>query len=141
MRNTGSMIGLGRAQQLDAAGLRWEPVPGDRFTLRASELAGQVFTVADMVIEAREHAGGTVLAFNGTTEWALDSAALADALWLPLEHQLRALLGGAFAGLAPVEGGFEVRLTLPGAAPTGFVAHEPADAYADALLALIPATR
>ena len=141
MRNTGPMIGLSRAQQLQAAGLRWEPASGDRFTLRASELVGQVFTVADMVVEARRHHSGTVLAFNGTTEWALDSAAVEEALWLPLEHQLRALLGGAFAGLAPVADGFEVRLALPGAAPLGYIAADAGDAYADALLALIAATR
>lgn len=136
------MIGLVKAQLLEAAGLRWEPVPGDRFTLRATELAGQVFTVADMVVEAREHPGGTVLAFNGTTEWALDSVELGDALWLPLEHQLRGLLGRTFAGLVRIEaGGFEVRVDLPGGQRRTCAAQEAADAYADALLSLMAAAR
>ena len=34
-----------------------------------------------------------MLGFNGTTEWALDSVALDQTLWLPREDQLRALLG------------------------------------------------
>ena len=135
------MISVALAESLKAAGLPWRPASGDRFVIPHRNMDETVFHVSEMTIEVHEHVGHGVVKFNGTTEWALDSAALADALWLPLEHQLRALLGGAFAGLAPVEGGFEVRLTLPGAAPTGFVAHEPADAYADALLALIAATR
>lgn len=129
------------AQGLDAAGVRWQPTAGDRFTLRSSEMAGSVFTVAEMVIEARERPGGTVLAFNGTTEWALDSVELADALWLPLEHQLRGLLGGAFRGLRRAGEGFEVAIELPGAGERSFAAPDPADAYAAALLALVAASR
>jgi hypothetical protein len=46
-----------------------------------------------MTIEPRSYPTGVILAFNGTTEWALDSVAQADALWLPREDQLRELRG------------------------------------------------
>jgi hypothetical protein len=48
-----------------------------------------VFTVSDMVVEVRDLPTGRVLAFNGTTEWALDSIETGAAVWLPgLEHLL-----------------------------------------------------
>ena len=49
-----------------------------------------------MVVEVVDTPLGAVLAFNGTTEWALDSIEVDEAVWLPLEHQLRDLLGDAF---------------------------------------------
>ncbi|MFP5415571.1 MAG: pilus assembly protein CpaE [Actinomycetes bacterium] len=132
------MISTELAQQLDAAGLVWRPRAGDRFTLRSEQLAGEIFTVADMVVEARDYPTGTVLAFNGTTEWALDSVQLADALWLPREDQLRELLGGSFRSLAmPVTGPFEVVVAIPGQPERAFRADAAADAYARAVLALV----
>ena len=79
------MISLARAEELNEAGLRWVPRPGDSFAVRVLE--DQVFTIADMVVEPREYPTGTVLGFNGTTEWALDSVRQEDALWLPREDQ------------------------------------------------------
>jgi hypothetical protein len=46
------------------------------------EVEADVFTVSTMTIEARRTPTGTILAFNGTTEWALDAVTL-DAVWLP----------------------------------------------------------
>ena len=136
--HNGAMISLGAAQELDQAGVVWRPEPGDRFTLRSDEFEGEVFTVAEMVVEARHHATGTVLAFNGTTEWALDSVQLAEALWLPREDQLRELLAGAFRSLTmPAPGAFAVRAALPGHGEHDFHATAAADAYALALLALV----
>jgi hypothetical protein len=136
------VISLGLAQDLDRAGVRWRPRPGDRFTLRSAEMGGDVFTVADMVVEAREYPTGTLLAFNGTTEWALDSVQLDQALWLPREDQLRGLLGAAFRSLTRREtGGYEVLAAVPGQSEQLFTAPDAADAYASALLALVTATR
>jgi len=98
------VIDLRLAARLKAAGLDWEPAPGDRFAIPQPELLGQVFTLSDMTIEVYRRPTGTVLGFNGTTEWALDSVQAADAVWLPAEHQLRALLGGAFRGLRVPDG-------------------------------------
>jgi hypothetical protein len=82
-----------------------------------------------MTVEAHEFDTGTVLGFNGTTEWALDSVALEDALWLPREDQLRALLGGTFVSLTA---GFTVATDLG-----EFSGTDAADAYARALLAIL----
>lgn len=133
------MISLELAQQLDLAGVRWRPIGGDRFTVRSDEMMGEVFTIAEMVIEAREHPNATLLSFNGTTEWALDSVQLGEALWLPLEHQLRELLGPSFRSLTRSDGSYLVEIELPGRGRQHVAASEPENAYAQALLALIEA--
>jgi len=135
------MISQSRAEALRDAGLRWTPAPGDRFAIPKPGLAGQVFTLSEMTIEAREYPTGTVLGFNGTTEWALDSVAKEEALWLPREDQLRELLGRTFVSLQREEGdGREPSHTVSTRGPGGgweFMARTAEDAYADALLALI----
>jgi hypothetical protein len=130
------MISVARAGELHRAGLRWHPQPGDAFAVRVLE--DQVFTIADMVVEPREYPTGTVLGFNGTTEWALDSVRQEDALWLPREDQLRELLGGTFRSLArSTWGGYQVLVELSGRPEQVFSADDAADAYAQAVLALV----
>lgn len=124
------------AQALELAGLRWDPVSGDQFKITAEALSEEVFILSDMVIEARHYDTGTVLGFNGTTEWALDSVPKADALWLPREDQLRDLLGGTFVGLDRHHDGYRVRTDGPDG-EAQFEAATAVDAYAQALLALI----
>ncbi len=132
------MISVSAAERLSRAGLVWHATAGDRFTIRADELMGQVFTISDMVVEPREYPTGTVLGFNGTTEWALDSVQQDDALWLPREDQLRELLGRSFRSLArSTTGRFEVLIEVPGRPEQVFGSDNPADAYAEALLALM----
>ncbi|RFA11529.1 hypothetical protein B7R21_12560 [Subtercola boreus] len=152
------MISPQLSQALRLAGLRWRPVSGDLFMISREGFEGDVFTVSDMTIEAHEYDTGTVLGFNGTTEWALDSVALDDALWMPAEHQLRALLGATFRSLRNagsggfgggsgaldedgllVEESYEVEIVVSGQARV-FVAVDAADAYAGALLELIGAS-
>ena len=94
------MITVDLALRLRDAGLRWRPASGDRFAVLSPEMYGEVFTISEMTIEAHTYPTGTILGFNGTTEWALDSVAQEDALWLPREDQLRDLLGGTFRSLA-----------------------------------------
>jgi hypothetical protein len=80
-----------------------------------------------------------LLAFNGTTEWAMDTLAASDALWLPREDQLRMVLGEAFVGLEYLAGetpGYAVSV-LVGDVERRFVDIEPATAYARAALALL----
>ena len=93
-----------------------------------------------MTIEAHEFPTGTILGFNGTTEWALDSVAIEDALWLPREDQLRALLRSSFRALRLADGVYEVEVELLGR-PRVLAAPEPVDAYGRALLALIELSR
>jgi len=133
------MITVERAEQLRAAGVVWRPLSGDRFTFRQSALTGEVFTISEMTVEAHEFPTGTVLGFNGTTEWALDSVAQEDALWLPREDQLRVLLGGTFRALERADGGYAVLVELPGGGEQRFAAGSAADAYGAALLALVAA--
>jgi len=149
------MISAHLALALRDAGLRWHPAAGDRFVIPQPELIGELFTLSEMTIEAREYPTGTILGFNGTTEWAMDSVAQEEALWMPREDQLREKLGGTFVSLvraegrsaprhastsadAPTDGSVWEVTTLTGDAHE--VAHrapDPADAYALALLALI----
>lgn len=132
------MISIAAAERLHLAGLAWHPMAGDRFAIRSDELMSQVFTISDMVVEARDYPTGTVLGFNGTTEWALDSVQLQDALWLPREDQLRELLGPAFRSLArSTTGWYQVLVEAPGRPEQVFGSENPADAYAEALLALM----
>ena len=153
------MISPQLSHALRLAGLRWRPVSGDLFVISREGFEGDVFTVSDMTIEAHEYETGTVLGFNGTTEWALNSVALDDALWMPAEHQLRALLGSTFRSLRRirrddperagaeqadedgllVEDSYEVEIVLAGQTRV-FVAVDAADAYAGALLDLIGAS-
>ncbi|WP_369373044.1 pilus assembly protein CpaE [Promicromonospora sp. Populi] len=134
------MISTELAATLRDAGLVWTPVDGDQFRVRAPGLASDVFTVSTMTIEAHEYPTGTILGFNGTTEWALDSIAIEDALWLPREDQLRTLLRSSFQTLRRSDDTYEVEVSLLGELRV-FTDPEPAEAYGRALLALIELSR
>jgi hypothetical protein len=127
------------ARALHTAGLRWKPASGDRFSIDGPEVSGDIFTVSEMTVEAHSYPTGTILGFNGTTEWALDSVAIEDALWLPREDQLRELLGNTFLSLVRVGEEFEVRILFRGE-ETGYRAVTAADAYGEALLTLVAAS-
>lgn len=135
------MITRELARDLRDAGLVWHPAAGDRFQLDLAddvelEAEADVFTVSEMTIEARRTPTGTILAFNGTTEWALDSVTLADAVWLPTEEQLRRLLGGTFRALRRMDDTFVVETEVLGEERT-FEHPDPSEAYGLALLALL----
>lgn len=104
------MIDRDLAERLRDAGLRWEPLAGDRFLIPVPDLQDEVFVVSDMTIETQAVPGGHVIKFNGTTEWALDSIDAATVVWLPREDQLRARLGEAFVRLEAVGDGWAVEL-------------------------------
>lgn len=133
------MISRESALALRDAGLGWHPMSGDRFGLALPndiEAEAEVFTVSDMTIEARTTPTGTILAFNGTTEWALDSVTAADAVWLPREDQLRELLRGTFRSLHRLPDAFEVTIEIADEV-LRFEHPEPAEAYGQALLELV----
>lgn len=130
------------AAALRDAGLRWSPAAGDRFVIPQPELDTQVFTLSDMTIEAHEYPTGTILGFNGTTEWALDSVAKDEALWLPREDQLRELLGATFVALHREDDGhgtaaFVVTTRGDDGATREDRAVSAVDAYGQAVLALV----
>lgn len=90
------MISLELAVRLRSAGLTWQPAPGDRFAIPDRDLDDQTFVLSDMIIQVHRLPRGTVIGFNGTTEWALDDIERDAAIWLPREDQLRDLLGDDF---------------------------------------------
>jgi hypothetical protein len=102
------VISVELARRLRDAGLEWKPAPGDRFVIADRGMDADVFVVSQLTIDVRDTPTGPVFLFNGTTEWALDSVAKADAVWLPHEAQLRAALGGAFRRLEPIGDGWAV---------------------------------
>ncbi|KXC06254.1 pilus assembly protein CpaE [Microbacterium hominis] len=130
------MISTELAVALRDAGLVWRPASGDRFQLDEPEFEADVFTVSEMTIEPRQYATGAILAFNGTTEWALDSVAQTDALWLPREDQLRELLRGAFRRLERLTDTHRVEIEFAGERHV-FEHPQPEDAYALALLHIL----
>jgi len=132
------VLSLELAFALRDAGVRWQPAPGDLFVIPDRDLDEQVFVLSDMVIQRVDVPGGPpILAFNGTTEWALDSLEAHEAVWVPREDQLRALLGPAFAALERVPGPPEgyVVVTRLGERETRHADVTAEAAYARALLA------
>ena len=106
------MISHELALNLHEFGLAWTPSEGDRFVLPDRDLDGQVFTISDMVVEVRRSPVGDLIAFNGTTEWALDAIEQAEAVWLPREGQLRELLGDRLLSLASIEDGWRCTVRI-----------------------------
>ena len=134
------MLSVALARALRDAGLRWTPARGDAFVIPDREMDADVFVLSDMTIEVHQFPDGPVIGFNGTTKWALDSVDQAQVLWLPAEHQLRELLGDAFAGLAPTGDGYRVTLRVEGAT-SGYDGRDAAEAYGVALLHLLRSRR
>ncbi|HSF37203.1 MAG TPA: pilus assembly protein CpaE [Nocardioides sp.] len=124
------------ARRLHDAGLPWSPSNGDRFWLPERDLDEAVFLVSDMVVEVRDVASGRVLAFNGTTEWALDGVEEHEAVWLPRLDQLLEVLGARFLSLTARSGGHVVRVQV-GTREEEHVDVGPADAAARAVLSVL----
>lgn len=135
------MITLELARRLADVVPRWVPAPGDRFVIPRPDLLDDVFMVAEMVVEVDRIGGHGVVRFNGTTEWALDSIAQEEVVWIPREDQLRGLLGDAFESLTRVRDRWVVTLGQTGPAGGGQESRhsgpDPETAYARAVLWLL----
>lgn len=129
------MISTSLARALRDSGLTWHPTAGDAFRIDRVEADEEVYILSDMTVEAHDYGTGTVLGFNGTTEWALDSVDLDDALWLPQEHQLRRFLAATFRSLT-ARGGFIVEIETEGQTHH-FESDDATNAYARAALYLL----
>jgi hypothetical protein len=127
------LIAIELARELHEAGLPWEPEEGDRFVLPDRDMDGEVFTISEMVVEVRRSVVGQMIAFNGTTEWALDSVEQAEAVWIPRESQLRVALGELLLSLARTDRGWRCTVRLDGTLHETD-ADEADEAYARALL-------
>lgn len=130
------MLSIDLARRLLDGGLVWSPLAGDRFVIDRPGVEHDVFYLADMTVEVHEFVGGSVIGFNGVAEWALDSVALEETLWLPREDQLRAVLGHDFAGLGVQEEGYAVVALVDGA-PLTFTHRDAEEAYGLAALAAL----
>jgi hypothetical protein len=131
------MISVDLARRLSSAGVMWQPEPGDRFTIDEPDLLGDLFWVSDLTIELHHYQDQSVLGFNGTTEWALDSIAQDEVVWLPHEAQLRELLGPAFRRLEPAGDGWAVEAVAADGRAIREIDLDAERAYARALLALL----
>ncbi|MEP6632063.1 MAG: pilus assembly protein CpaE [Lapillicoccus sp.] len=129
------MLDIPLAQQLQAAGLAWEPTAGDRFVLPIESMSQEIFILSNVIADIHRFEGGNVIGFNGTTEWALDSVDQSEVVWLPREDQLRDLLGPAFVLLEQVPGGYAVTATARGGIEQRYVDIDAERAYARAVLA------
>ncbi len=130
------MITISTARRLRDAGVRWNPADGDRFVVADRDMDDEVFVLSTMTVEVHDLPQGTVIGFNGTTEWALDSVENRDAVWLPREGQLRELLGATFRSFSRDQDKWRVDFAVAQRAMT--VLHEDAEeAYGLALLPLL----
>jgi hypothetical protein len=139
MGQDGWVLSVDLAIRLRDAGLVWKPAPGDRFVIPDRGLDDEIFVLSNMTIEVHVLPEGELIGFNGTTEWAMDDVEKEEAVWVPSEDQLRALLGGCFRRLERAGGAYAVEVEVLGE-PARFVADQPADAYGHALLHLIDAS-
>ena len=130
------MISVDLARRLHDEGLVWSPLAGDRFVVDRPGVEQDVFHLADMTVEVHEFVGGSVIGFNGVAEWALDSVALDETLWLPREDQLRAVLGHDFVGLGVQEEGYAVVALVDGT-PQTFAHRDAEEAYGLAALEVL----
>ncbi len=133
------MISTELARALRDSGLAWLPKAGDAFRIDRVEADEEIYVLSDMTVEAHEFSTGTVIGFNGTTEWALDSVDLGDTLWLPHEHQLREALGARFRSLTHEGAEYSVEAFVDGALRS-YAADDAANAYARALLMTLDET-
>jgi hypothetical protein len=137
------MLTVGTAQELRAAGLAWTPQALDFFAIPVAGLENQVFVISDMTILAEALHGQPAITFHGSVEWSLDHVWVGEALWLPREDQLRALVQAELAK----RGDWRLRLEVDaggcrclidvGGATAGFAGQDASECLAAALLALL----
>jgi len=131
------------AEALRRAGLVWRPTSGDRFLVPDRDLDDQVFVVSGMAIEVSDLPTGAEMRFNGTVEWALDSIAQSEVIWLPREEQLRVALGDRFLRLERLDASAAGYAVVMSAADGSDAEERHVDtdterAYARALLSALP---
>jgi hypothetical protein len=88
------MISLDTAQALKSAGLVWKPALLDFFGVPDRQMDEKVFVISDVLVTVEMMQGMEVVAFQGASEWALDSLIASEAVWIPTETQLREALEG-----------------------------------------------
>ena len=137
------MIPLALAKQLKDAGLTWRPELLDYFGLPDRSMDERIFVISDMLATVELLAGSQMVAFQGASEWALDSIITQDVVWIPREDQLRLAFEAALLESGRPEfmitgglGGYQIELIF-GEQKLAFNAANLEDAYARALLHLL----
>jgi hypothetical protein len=137
------MISLATAMDLKASGLTWMPKDLDFFAIPDRQMDERVFVISDMLVTVDIMQGLQVVAFQGASEWALDSLVTTDAVWLPREDQLRLALEAALLAtgrpelrLAASLNGYRCDMLHEGQL-LAFEAKDASEAYAAALLHLL----
>jgi len=131
------------ALRLKQAGLVWRPVERDFFMMPEHNLDEQIFVVSALPALVQNFHSEMSITFHGSIEWALDYVLLSEAVWLPAETQMRALLSDAIGADAPLRldrtaAGYRLRIAL-GPDLLDFDAADAEDAYALALLHVLKA--
>jgi len=126
------------ALRLKQAGLAWRPVERDFFMMPEHNLDEQVFVVSALPALVQNFHSEMSITFHGSIEWALDYVLLSEAVWLPAETQMRALLSDAIGVDAPLRldrtaVGYRVQIASD-ADLLDFDASDAENAYALALL-------
>ena len=136
------MISLATALALKNAGLTWVPADLDSFAIPDRQMDERVFVISDMLVTVDVLQGLQVVAFQGASEWALDSLVTTEAVWMPREDQLRLALEAALLASGRPElrmtsslNGCRCEITHEGQLKA-FEAKDASEAYAAALLYL-----
>ena len=137
------MISLSTALELKSAGLTWMPMIHDFFAIPDRHMDERVFVISDMLVTVDVLQGLQVVAFQGASEWALDSLVTTEAVWMPREDQLRLALEAALLATGRPELRMASSLNscrceiLQYGELMGFEAKDASEAYASALLFLL----
>ncbi len=86
------MISLELARKLKSAGLAWEPQVNDFFAIPDRGMDNRIFVISEMPANIEFRMGDQVVAFQGASEWALDTLVTSEAVWMPTETQIRQAL-------------------------------------------------
>lgn len=137
------MIDIDHATRLKQAGLQWMPSEHDIFVLPDRQMDNQTFMISQLTALVQLINGQPAIAFHGTSEWALDSVLIGEALWMPSESQLRELIAFLISPHAPLrldrtDAGYRCQVGH-GDHVSEFMADGAENAYAEALLALLEA--
>lgn len=134
------MISLETARELKSAGLVWSPALYDFFGVPDRQMDDKVFVISDVMVTVEMMQGMEVVAFQGASEWALDSLIATEAVWIPSETQLREALESILLASGRPElrltsslSGYRSEFTL-GDQRHSFESGDAVEAYAQALL-------
>ena len=124
--------------RLKRAGLEWHPAERDFFMMPDHNLDEQIFVVSALPALVQNFHSEMSITFHGSIEWALDYVLLSEAVWLPSETQMRALLADAIGADAPLRldrtsAGYRLQIAS-GPDLLDFDAADAENAYALALL-------